>query len=476
MSNVIRTTKKDIVWNYMAIFFNMGAGVIVLPIILHFLNAEEIGLYYLMLTISSMVALIDFGFAPQIGRNITYALSGAKHIEREGLHELPNSEPNYRLLAIVIGAAKFIYRRLSIVVSVIMLTLGTFYIHHVTHGFLDVDYSLWIWLVFCFTNFFNIYFIYYRSLLTGSGKIYESSVSMILSKGVYILVCFIMLAMGCGLFSVVVANMLELFTRVFYSHVKFYTPHIKSSLPIGFKKQEIRNAINSIWYNAKKLGINSLGSFAILKLNLFLIGLFLPLHIVGAFGVLTQVVQTLSSVASAMFHSFVPQISSLQVRHNNQEIIKIMSFSTVLFWITILLSGVLAIIVLPPLLSFIHSTIELPDRIICLTYLIVMALEGNHSNFATVIATSNKVPFVAAGLTAGALIAIFTYLSLCFTNLGLYGVVLVQGIVQLSYNNWKWPAYVLNDLDCDTRTFIKTGFVELINYIKYAKNNIGRLF
>ena len=164
MSNNIITTKKDIVWNYIALFFNMGAGVIVLPLILHYLTAEEIGLNYLMLTISSMVALIDFGFAPQIGRNITYALSGANRVEREGLHDQASVEPNFRLLAIVIEGAKYIYRRLSMVVLILMLTLGTYYIHYVTHGFKDVDNTLWIWIVFCVSNYFNIYFIYYRSL------------------------------------------------------------------------------------------------------------------------------------------------------------------------------------------------------------------------------------------------------------------------------------------------------------------------
>ena len=121
MNQAITITKKDVIWNYIAIFFNMGAGVIVLPLILHYLSAEEIGLNYLMLTISSMVALIDFGFSPQIGRNITYALSGAKRVEREGLQDEAIDGPNYRLLAIVIEAAKYIYRRLSVVVLVLLL-------------------------------------------------------------------------------------------------------------------------------------------------------------------------------------------------------------------------------------------------------------------------------------------------------------------------------------------------------------------
>ncbi len=466
MSNVIRTTKKDVVWNYMAIFFNMGAGVIVLPIILHFLDANEIGLYYLMLTISSMVALIDFGFAPQIGRNITYALSGAKHIEREGLHEIPNSGPNYRLLATVIGAAKFIYRRLSILVLVLMLTLGTCYIHHVTHGFLDVDNSLWIWLVFCFSNFFNVYFIYYRSLLTGSGKIYESSVSIILSKLAYISTCSLLVVLGFGLISIVIANIVSPIVLFVYSHKNFYTQDVKMLLPKDIQHEEKKVAITGIWFNARRLGINQLGAFAILKLNLFLVGLFLPLSVVGSFGILTQVVPALSAVAAALFNSFLPQIASLQVAHNKTEIARKLSVTVVTYWLMMIIGGMVMVFLLPRILQVISSNAETPPTLITVLYLVVMMLEGNHTMFSTVIVTSNKVPFVAAGLISGLLIGLFMLLSLCFTSLGLLGVVLAQGIVQLSYNNWRWPKYVLDDLDVKLFEFVRQGILGLYNLVK----------
>ncbi len=470
MPSVIATTKKDIIWNYIAIFFNMGAGVIVLPLILHFLTAEEIGLNYLMLTISSMVALIDFGFSPQIGRNITYAISGAKRVEREGLHDEVNSEPNYRLLATVIEAAKFIYRRLSIVVLVLMLTLGTYYIQYVTHGFKDVDNSLWIWVVFCISNYFSIYFIYYRSLLIGSGKIYESSVSIILSKLTYIIVCGVLVLCGFGLISVVAANMLSPLLLFLYSHIKFYTPDMKRQIPVDIRKDEISEAISGIWYNAKKLGINSLGTFGILKINLFLVGLYLPLSVVASFGILTQVVPTLSAVAMALFNSYMPQIASLQVVHDKKEIIKKLSITVVVFWLIMIVGGSALVIMLPWILRIIGSNAEVPPMLISVLYLIVMTLEGNHTIFSTTIVTANKVPFVAAGLLSGALIAILMYLSLRFTSLGLLGVVLAQGLVQLAYNNWKWPKYVLDDLRVNALTFIKQGNVGLYHIIKKQIN------
>lgn len=58
----ISVGKSDIIWSYIAKFLGIASGLLVLPFILNRLTAEEMGLNYLMLTIGSMVSLLDFGF------------------------------------------------------------------------------------------------------------------------------------------------------------------------------------------------------------------------------------------------------------------------------------------------------------------------------------------------------------------------------------------------------------------------------
>ena len=122
--SVISVTKKDIIWGYLAQFFLVASGLITLPLVLNILSAEEIGMNYLMLTIGSLVSLLDFGFAPQFGRNITYIFSGAQKLQKEGI-STEKGDLNYKLLATMISAAKLIYKVMAVVVLVIMLTLGT---------------------------------------------------------------------------------------------------------------------------------------------------------------------------------------------------------------------------------------------------------------------------------------------------------------------------------------------------------------
>ena len=175
----VNVSKADIVWSYVALFFNLGSGLITLPIILRLLSTEEIAMNYLMLTIGSMVAIVDFGFSPQFGRNFTYVFSGAQKLEKEGLNENVKSNINYHLLRCLIDAAQMVFKYMSIIVLILMLTAGTWYIFVITHGFSNIRNSLLIWIVFSISTFYNIYFSYYSSLLTGRGLVKESKKAMI---------------------------------------------------------------------------------------------------------------------------------------------------------------------------------------------------------------------------------------------------------------------------------------------------------
>jgi hypothetical protein len=134
MSN-INITKKDVAWSYVAKFFQIGTGFITLPLVLHLLTPEEVGMNYLMMTISSIIGLLDFGFSPQFGRNFTYVNSGARRLLKEGVEYSDNKSIDYHLLSILLKTARTVYQRLSIFSVALMLTAGTGYIYYVTKGF-----------------------------------------------------------------------------------------------------------------------------------------------------------------------------------------------------------------------------------------------------------------------------------------------------------------------------------------------------
>jgi hypothetical protein len=149
------------------------------------------------------------------------------------------------------------------------------------------------------------------------------------------------------------------------------------------------------------------------------------------------------------------------------ELKRLLSFNVVTF-LLLLFVGDLAVLFLgPPALDLIHSNTGMPDFAICFIVVIMTSLEANHTIFSTIITTKNEVPFVKASLLSGGIIGLLTFILLKYTSLGLWAVVLPQLIVQLCYNNWRWPLYVMNDLNLSVHNMIYTGNAELFNKIKH---------
>lgn len=462
----VEITKKDVTWSYVAKLFQIGSGLVTLPLILRLLTTEEVGMNYLMLTVSSIVGLMDFGFSPQFGRNFTYVNSGARRLCREGVEEERGGSIDWHLLSVLISTARFVYRRLSVLALIVMLTFGTGYIWYLTEGFINVNNSLYIWILYSFSTYFNIYFSYYSSLLTGSGMIRESSQAAILSKSAYLVLCTLFLLLGWGLFAVVAANFIAPFVQRYVSYRAYFKPELKARLAEQtVTREDIRETFSVIWFNAKKLGINFIGAYAVNKMGMFIIGFFLPLATIGSYGLLTQLTTIVSGIANTMFVTYLPKVSNCRVTGDRPMLKRTISFSMVVGQI-IMLAGALGIIfVAPYLLELIKSQTMLPSRLICVLYLVIVALELNHSEFASVISTENKIPYVVPSLVSGGVIVLLTFIALKFTTLGLLGVVLVQGIVQAAYNNWRWPLWVFRELDMSISEFYGTGFDSIIKTV-----------
>ena len=137
-------TKSDVLWSYAAQFFNVATGIIVLPAILRLLSTNEIAFYYIILNIGTLVNLFDFGFSAQFSRNFAYVFSGAQELQTEGLSENVKREVNYKLLKTLISTASTVYKVISLIILIVLLSFGSLYIKKVTDDFTLVRNSLYL--------------------------------------------------------------------------------------------------------------------------------------------------------------------------------------------------------------------------------------------------------------------------------------------------------------------------------------------
>ena len=75
-------------WNYAATIMRVLSGIIILPITLRLLPPEEMGLWAIFLSLTTITSLLDFGFASSFARNVTYVFSGVKELKANGYGEV----------------------------------------------------------------------------------------------------------------------------------------------------------------------------------------------------------------------------------------------------------------------------------------------------------------------------------------------------------------------------------------------------
>lgn len=463
----MNVTKKDVFWSYAAQFFNVATGVLVLPMILRLLNTNEIAFYYIILNIGTLVNLFDFGFSVQFSRNFAYVFSGVQELQTEGLSENVNGEVNYKLLKTLISTASTVYRIISFIVIAVMLTGGTFYIKKVTVNFTLVDKSLYIWILYSVSVFFNMYFMYLNQIVMGKGLIKRNQQAIVASRFVYLAIAFTLLVLHFGLFAIVIANFCAPFVSRFILSVSFYSKDIKEQLKgVDFTKKEKRKCFENIWFNAKKVGVAALGAFGIQKSSMFFAGLFLTSSEIASFGLLQQFNTIAVGLSITLFNSFTPRIASHCVEKDKENLYKDFSLCMGAFYLVFIILAVCVIFAGPLVLKIIKSNATLPCLLFMILFFMTQLLEQNHGLYAAIIALHNKVPYVRASLISGGFIVVGLYITLRFTHIGIWALAVVPGIVQLAYNNWKWPVFVCKEyFEINPFLFIEKS---IINFLKFV--------
>jgi hypothetical protein len=129
--------------------------------------------------------------------------------------------------------------------------------------------------------------------------------------------------------------------------------------------------------------------------------------------------------------------------------------------------GCLAVVIVGPFaLKIIGANSSLLPRPILIILGIILILEWNHSTFATLITLTNRVPFLASSLISGVGIVFLSLLMAKFTDLGVLGLILSQGIVQIMYNNWYWPRMVCIENETNIYQLAKYGLIDVFIIVR----------
>ncbi len=441
--------KKDVLWNYAATLLKIGVGIIVLPFILRYFPKETVAIWVIFSTIITMFPLLDFGFNPSFSRNVSYIISGVREFRKEG-HQVVEGNTqgvDYGLLKALIKSMKQFYARLALIFLILLLTLGTFYLHFVLRTYTGNHNEVYIaWIILCAINTYNFYTYYYDALLRGMGLIKKSKQIEVMSYLAYLLMSVILILLNLNLIAVVCAQVLMVIIKRALSYKAIYTPEFIESIR-GAVSVVHKDLIKTIYPNAIKLGLTNVGGFLVTRVSLFIGALYLSLDIIASYGITIQIITVISSFATAYFATYQPQIVQYRTYGNIEKIRQIYLRSCKIIFSVFAVFGLILIFFGNDILLILRSQTMLLPKSFTSVALLIYLLEANHATAGNLLLTKNEVPFFKASLVAGGITLILLFVFLKTTILGVWGLILAQGIAQVIYQNWKWPLEAFKDIN-----------------------------
>lgn len=439
--------KREIAWSYAGTAFMIGAGVLLLPFILHKMPQETVGIWNIFQAITFLVLLLDFGFRPTFARNISYIFSGVKTLQKEGVaHAESDAAVDYGLLKGTLVAMQRFYRWIAIGVFALLASAGTVYFYYILQKYSgDRQDAMIAWLLLIAINCYNLYTLYYDALLTGKGYVKRSQQINILGQTVYVGLAIGLIYAGYGLTAIVASQLISTVIRRVLTYRVFFTQELKAHLR-EVAPREPKEILQAITPNAVKIGLTQLGGFMVNKAAMLIAPLFVSLEMVACYGITVQVMDILARCATVFYQSYLPKLAQSRAENDIAQLQRSYLLCTGSLLAIYLVGGAMWLLLGEWALNLIGSQTHFVPALMLGVMLLISLLEHNHAVSAGFIMADNKIPFFIPSLMSGAATILLLWLLLSPLQMGIWGLILAPGIAQLAYQNWKWPSVVIKEL------------------------------
>lgn len=449
---------------------SMGSSVLMVPFILYYLNDDDTALYYIFSSLSAVALLFDFGFSPSMARSMTYAWSGSKELQISGVKQVERSEPNYKLMLIVVKTCKLIYSMLSLIALILSLTIGTFYVLKVSSG--NSRNSILIaWVIYAFAIFTNILYSYYSVFLRGVGAVTKVNLATIVSKVIQMILCIVFLISGAGLVGVSIAyfayGLLFRFLAKywFYEYEDIGKSLRKVDISEKISKLEIKEVLKTIWPNTWRDGVVTVSNYFLNQATTIIASLFISLQETGVYSLCVQLTSVIATVSATLYTTYQPALQAAYAKRDKEKQKKYMSI-IVTSYVLIFSFGMVALLLIGiPILKVLKPSYSI-NYVIMLGVGFYQFLLKFRNCYTSFISTTNRIDYWRAFLISAIVCVILSLFLAGSLKLGTAGLICAQLLSQLMYNAWYWPLRVQKELNYNFFRMILQGGKELLYLIK----------
>ena len=463
MGRMDSLNKNTIIWNYIGTFFSMGLQFLILPFLLFFLTAEELGLWYVMLSFSNLSGIFSFGFTPAFARNVAYCWNGAKQLKKSGKeHDVGKDETiDFVLMKKILITSRFLYFLLASLGVGFLAVFGTMHIWKIAADILN-KIVIVSWILFLISVFLNIYYGYYSSYLIGIGKVKEANQIIAIAALGRLIVTAAMMFLGYGLVGAASGYLIQgILWRVLSSREFFRDKRLKDGFAefrmtrIHFR--EIKECFEIVWYNAWKDGVVSVAEYFSTQINTIVCSSFLTLGETAMFSLIVQLAAAVGKISRSIHNAYTPVFQRAYITGDWKTARESQAFCIFAFTI-VYMSVILTLQVIGiPLIRIFKPGLQI-DRYSLSGYAIYQFMLSYRNCYGAYLSCTNRLWYWKSYLlTSMATVAAYTA---AFVLIGpsVWWVIIISIIGEGLYNFWKWPGLVNEELQLTWRHIFETGF------------------
>ncbi|MCD6052778.1 MAG: polysaccharide biosynthesis protein [Verrucomicrobia bacterium] len=314
-----RLLRSAVFWNYLTVALRSGAAILLLPLLLRKLSSEELGLWYVFLSLAGLGALMDFGFGNSFSRSAGYLWAGADRLLPQGVgqgtaasSDKPSAGPNYAMLGQMMVTMKWFYLLLGATVFLLLEFGGGAWVWHKTAGMEHAPSIRLAWAAYALGCALNTLGSYWPTMLTGINGVRQAQKVFLISLVVNYALSIGGLLAGWGLWGPVSGQIaMGILSRVLgrFAFLRLAGPQLQ----YGGIKPDFA-LLKILWPNSWRVGAVILGVYTMLSANTLLASGFLDLATTASFGLTMQMALFISQASLVWVMVKLPLINQLRQR------------------------------------------------------------------------------------------------------------------------------------------------------------------
>ncbi|MEY2488572.1 MAG: hypothetical protein QOC70_514 [Verrucomicrobiota bacterium] len=439
---VQRISRSAVSWSLIAAALRFGSALLLLPLILWRIPSDELGLWYVFISLGALAALMDLGFAHTVVRAAGYLWAGARMLlpfgidladplpERDAAGGAIHRQPNLPMLSNLVASLRLYYLSAGGLLVLLLTTAGGAWIWHKSVGLANAQSIRLAFLAYAIGVSLGFANSLWPSLLAGINAVKEAQQITAVCLLVNFCLAVAGLLAGLGMWALVIGVIVAGFAEGLIGRTVFY--RLVPTAPGKFDLSVLR----ALWPNAWRTAAVGFGAFMIFQANTLICSAFLDLRTTASYGLSLQAVTLLAGISSIWVRVRLPTINHLRARGMVERIPAIFRPRIVLALITFGVGAAALLLLGRPLLELLNTRTQLLPAALLATLLLIQLLEMHHSLYGELVYSENVNPFVKPALISGGAIIILSVL--LTPRFGVWGMLLASGLVQLCFNNW-WP-------------------------------------